>query len=111
MARGIVEAGAETIAPAGSGDRRQAVRGPSPLSPKQKGTINKAAAAGIKVSSYVVPGGCWFGSIPLAESSYSFVGCTVAPGFDFNDFEIGKREDLLALYPKAEGMILELTDP
>jgi hypothetical protein len=34
----------------------------------------------------VVPSGCWQAAKPLGE--YSLVGCTVGPGFDFQDFEI-----------------------
>jgi hypothetical protein len=34
----------------------------------------------------VVPNGCWQAARPLGE--YSFVGCSVGPGFDFQDFEI-----------------------
>ena len=34
----------------------------------------------------IVPAGCWFASRVEASDSYSFVGCTVAPGFDFQDF-------------------------
>jgi predicted cupin superfamily sugar epimerase len=34
----------------------------------------------------VVPAGCWQAARPLGD--YSLVGCTVAPGFDFQDFEI-----------------------
>ena len=37
---------------------------------------------------HVVPGGCWFGAMPGPETSYALVGCTVAPGFDFADFEL-----------------------
>lgn len=40
---------------------------------------------------HVVPKGCWFGSYPNPNSGFSFVGCTVAPGFDFADFEMGLR--------------------
>ena len=36
---------------------------------------------------YVVPANCWFASLPAAESKFCFVGCTVAPGFDFADFQ------------------------
>jgi hypothetical protein len=35
---------------------------------------------------YVVPANCWFASRPASQSDYCFVGCTVAPGFDFADF-------------------------
>jgi predicted cupin superfamily sugar epimerase len=34
----------------------------------------------------VVPAGCWQAAKPLGE--YSFLGCTVAPGFEFQDFEM-----------------------
>ena len=34
----------------------------------------------------VVPAGCWQAARPLGE--YSFLGCTVAPGFEFQDFEM-----------------------
>ncbi|MBI3299217.1 MAG: cupin domain-containing protein [Elusimicrobia bacterium] len=60
---------------------------------------------------HVVPAGHWFGSYPEPNSQFSFVGCTVAPGFDFADFELGKRSDLLALFPDAAPEILRLTDP
>ncbi len=56
-----------------------------------------------------VPAGCWFASAPAAGSSYSFVGCTVAPGFDFADFELAKAEVLVLLYPQHEEVIRKLT--
>ena len=34
----------------------------------------------------VVPAGCWQAARSLGE--YSLVGCTVAPGFEFQDFEM-----------------------
>ena len=37
---------------------------------------------------YTVPGGCWFGATPAEGSDFALVGCTVAPGFDFADFEM-----------------------
>jgi uncharacterized protein len=57
---------------------------------------------------YVVPANCWFASRPAAESTFCFVGCTVAPGFDFTDFEMAKENELLELYPQHEGVIKEL---
>lgn len=53
-----------------------------------------------------VPYGCWFAASPVAEGSYSLVGCTVAPGFDFSDFELGNKEQLLTLFP-AHQMLIE----
>ncbi|WP_128547413.1 cupin domain-containing protein [Larkinella soli] len=62
-----------------------------------------------EVFQAVVPAGCWFGSKPADESAYSLVGCTVAPGFDFADFELGKREELLKSYPQCSEVIGLLT--
>ncbi len=58
---------------------------------------------------YVVPANCWFASFPHYETEYSFVGCTVAPGFDFLDFEMAKRDDLLEKFPDHEEIITKLT--
>ena len=57
----------------------------------------------------VVPAGTWFGSRPAAGSTYCLVGCTVAPGFDFEDFEMAGRETLTDLFPQHKKMIQELT--
>ena len=57
----------------------------------------------------VVPAGCWFGSSLLYPNTYALVGCTVAPGFDFADFEMAKREELIAHYPQHRGIIDRLT--
>ena len=47
----------------------------------------------------MVPAGCWFASKPVTGDGFSFVGCTVAPGFDFADFELAEKDDLLKQYP------------
>jgi hypothetical protein len=57
----------------------------------------------------VVPAGCWFGSSLRHPDSYALVGCTVAPGFDFADFEMAKRAELIAHYPQHRAMIERLT--
>lgn len=57
----------------------------------------------------VVPAGCWFASSVSDENSYAFVGCTVAPGFDFDDFELATRAGLSALYPTHKNIIHRLT--
>ncbi len=51
----------------------------------------------------------WQGTRLLPGGSWALLGCTVAPGFEFADFEIGRREDLLKLYPQYHETILELT--
>ena len=57
----------------------------------------------------VVRAGCWFASHVADWNSFSVVGCTVAPGFDFEDFEMGNREALGALYPQHRELIEQLT--
>lgn len=57
----------------------------------------------------LVPANCWFGSKVADGGSFSLVGCTVAPGFDFADFEMARRADLLSLYPDHHQMIKDLT--
>jgi len=37
------------------------------------------------------------------------VGCTVAPGFEYEDFEMGKAEELVKEYPKNREIINRLT--
>ena len=58
----------------------------------------------------VVKAGWWFGATINNPFSYALVGCTVAPGFDFQDFEMGKREDLLKRYPQHSKIIEILTN-
>lgn len=55
----------------------------------------------------VVPAGCWFGAEPL-RGPFTLVGCTVAPGFDFADFELGGRDQLTALFPQHGELILRM---
>ena len=57
---------------------------------------------------YVVPANCWFASKPGPDSNYSFVGCTVSPGFDFQDFEMADPKDLCGQYPQHKLTILEM---
>ena len=57
----------------------------------------------------VVPANCWFGARVENEQTYSLCGCTVAPGFDFIDFEMADRNELLKQYPRFQKEIIELT--
>lgn len=59
----------------------------------------------------VVPAGHWFGSYLPDSEGYALVGCTVAPGFDFADFELATQDQLLALFPQHHKIIGRLTPP
>jgi uncharacterized protein len=58
-----------------------------------------------EVFQAVVKAGCWFASHPVDENSFSLVGCTVAPGFDFADFELAKGEELIKQFPQHATLI------
>ncbi|MDH4127297.1 MAG: cupin domain-containing protein [Spirochaetota bacterium] len=60
---------------------------------------------------HFVEGGHWLGAYPNTGSKFSFVGCTTAPGFDFSDFTMGKRSELIKLFPNAKEIIIKLTEP
>ena len=45
-----------------------------------------------------IPANTWFAAKPIHENDFCLVSCAVAPGFEFDDFEIGRREDLLAAF-------------
>lgn len=62
-----------------------------------------------EVFQAVVPSGVWFGSKPSQPNGYSLVGCTVAPGFSFADFEMASREKLMKQYPEHKEIINILT--
>jgi len=59
----------------------------------------------------VVTAGAWFGATVGGGSNFALVGCTVAPGFDFQDFELARREELIELYPAHRDVIERLTRP
>jgi hypothetical protein len=57
----------------------------------------------------VVEAGCWYGARVRDPSGYALLGGTVAPGFDFADFELGAREALLRAFPRHRAVIEDLT--
>lgn len=58
---------------------------------------------------FAIPKGAWFAAKPTDPNTYSLLGCTVAPGFDFADFELAKRESLVKKFPQHSKLINELT--
>ena len=49
----------------------------------------------------VIRAGLWFGARVDDSTSFALIGCTVTPGFDYKDFELGTRSKLIADVPKA----------
>ena len=58
---------------------------------------------------HVVKAGNWFGSRAAFGSRFSLVGCTVTPGFDFQDFEMPDRDFFLGEFPHLESNVLAFT--
>ena len=59
----------------------------------------------------VIKSGTWFAAELGEANSYTLIGCTVAPGFDFADFEMGARKTLCRKFPRHLAMITRLTKP
>lgn len=57
----------------------------------------------------LVPAGAWQAARCAPGGRYSFGGCTVAPGFEFADFEMPPGDDIVARHPQHEAIIRELT--
>jgi predicted cupin superfamily sugar epimerase len=69
--------------------------------------LGRDLAAGQR-PQHIVPAGTWQAALPVGER-FALCGCTVAPGFDFLDFEMPPREDLLETFPLLRSLIERLT--
>jgi predicted cupin superfamily sugar epimerase len=57
----------------------------------------------------VVPRGVWQGARLLKNGKFALLGATVSPGFEFADYESGRRDELVKSYPKFRGLIIALS--
>jgi len=71
-------------------------------------TIGSDLAVG-HAPQVVVPAGVWQGCRLVASGRWALLGCTVAPGFDYADFEAARRAVLIAAYPEYAAQIAALT--
>jgi len=83
-------------------------------------TLGADVSAG-QLPQLTVPHGVWQGSAPVvpaaaapapatpARTVYSFVGTQLSPAFDYGDFEMGYRDELVRLYPAYAARIARLT--
>jgi predicted cupin superfamily sugar epimerase len=58
----------------------------------------------------VVPLNCWFAARVNNSAGFMLAGCTVSPGFDFHDFELGLRRGLIEKFPQFRELIEQLTN-
>ena len=70
--------------------------------------LGRRATAGEQFQA-VIPAGTWMGAQLASHRGYALIGCTVAPGFEFQDFAAGRRSDLLERFPQHRKLITALT--
>jgi predicted cupin superfamily sugar epimerase len=61
--------------------------------------------------SLVVCAGLWFAAEIPGKKGYALVSCAVAPGFEFSEFEMAKKEELIETYPGNEELFEHLCRP
>ncbi len=60
-----------------------------------------------EIPQFTVPYGHWFAAKSLGN--YSLVGCAVAPGFDFSDFEMASADVLCEQFPQYKDLIKQFS--
>lgn len=62
-----------------------------------------------EVFQIVIPRNNWFAAELVDKNSFCLVGCVVSPGFDFSDFEMAEREELISQFPHHKMLIERFT--
>jgi predicted cupin superfamily sugar epimerase len=57
----------------------------------------------------IVPRGVWQGAKLIRDGSFALLGTTVSPGFESEDYESGRRDELVKSYPQFREVIIALT--
>jgi predicted cupin superfamily sugar epimerase len=71
-------------------------------------TLGPGIAGGMQPQA-VVPRGVWQGARLMGGGEFALLGTTMAPGFDPADYEHGKRQELMKIFPEARDLIKALT--
>ena len=74
-----------------------------------EGKLSKIKIGGGGTPQAVIKAGTWFAASLDSKRSYCLLGCTVSPGFDYRDWELGKRGELARTYPKHRKLIERYT--
>jgi len=76
---------------------------------EEPGRARQVRLGGDGEPQVIVPAGVWYGARVVAGGAYALMGGTVAPGFDFADFELADRAALIATCPGERAIIETLT--
>jgi uncharacterized protein len=74
----------------------------------EAGNYTLSELSGTGNFSFVVKAGQWFAAEIPSKTGFTLVSCAVAPGFDFAEFEMAKRNKLIVLYPQHTSLIDKL---
>lgn len=66
-------------------------------------------ASGGEKPQILIPAGAIFAAEVARRDSFTLMGCMVTPGFDFRDFKLFERSDLIDRYPQHDGLIEKFT--
>ena len=58
-----------------------------------------------QIPQVIVPAGVWQGSRLIIGGKYALMGTTVAPAFDYSDYEHGDFTELVSAYPSCENIL------
>ncbi|MGA2404892.1 MAG: cupin domain-containing protein [Syntrophobacteraceae bacterium] len=78
----------------------------------QGGLVEKRLGSNFKMGEsfqVVIEPGSWFAAEQRGPGEFTLAGCTVAPGFEYEDLEIAGRAELQARYPQHREIIEKLT--
>jgi hypothetical protein len=78
--------------------------------PGEVARLGRDVAAGER-PQLVIPAGTWFAVELRPEAAHCLFGCTVAPGFDFADFELAQGPELATRFPAHAERIARMTRP
>ncbi len=57
----------------------------------------------------IIKNNTWFAAELKDKRTYGLYGCTTSPGFEYEDFEMGDKKQLLEKYPQHEAILSRLT--
>lgn len=61
-----------------------------------------------EMPQFTIKANTWFAA-SLNDKPYCLLGCTVSPGFDYRDWELGRRDELVRMYPRHKKIIERYT--
>ncbi len=65
----------------------------------------------LEIFQAVIKSGSWFAASINNPNSYSLIGCTVSPGFDYTDWRLGDKQILFEMYPQHKSIIEKYSRP